>query len=382
MKTIIIILVAYLVIINIGAFILYGADKRKARRGKWRVSEATLIWIAILGGSLGAYLGMKYWHHKTQHKKFRYGLPAILIIQVLLPPALIIGASCYLIGYSLRPGGKEATDAQILQMLRTDHPGTLDWAYDLQRKGVLRDTFIVNDRGLRLHALYAHHPEAQGTAVLVHGYTDTAWSMMMFGKLYYDTLHYNILLPEHQRHGESEGDAIQMGWLDRLNIERWIDIADSLWSGTPIYLHGVSMGGATVMMCSGDALPSSVKGIIDDCGFTSVWDEFSGEIANQFGLPVHPLLDVASFICNLRYGWNFKEASALEQVRKSTLPMLFIHGGADDYVPTAMVHPLYEAKTQGYKQLWIAPGSAHAVSYRDHREEYKVQLLEFLKHTK
>ena len=82
----------YLAIINIVTFFLYGIDKWKAKRSKWRVSEGTLIWLAILGGSIGALLGMKTWHHKTQHKKFKYGIPLILLTQI----ALIIYLLCKL----------------------------------------------------------------------------------------------------------------------------------------------------------------------------------------------------------------------------------------------------------------------------------------------
>lgn len=301
-----------------------------------------------------------------------------LIVIVLLSAALLYGGASYLLSYSLNPDGKAERDAQSMEML-ADYPGVVEWVDSMTNNGLLRDTFIVNDKGVRLHALYASCPEAKGTAVLVHGYTDNALRMLMLGKLYRDSLQFNIIAPDHERHGMSGGDAIQMGWLDRLNVERWISVADSIWNGAPIYLHGISMGAATVMMCSGDELPASVKGIIEDCGYTSVWDEFSGEIKNQFGLPVHPLMDVASMLCQWKYGWNFKQASALEQVRRSTLPMLFIHGDADDFVPTAMVYPLYEAKQKGEKHLWIAKGSAHARAYHDHPDEYFNQMKQFIK---
>ncbi len=309
-------------------------------------------------------------------KKRRFVIILLVAVGVIL--FTLLGGATYLLSYSLNPAGKEVRDANTRAWLQEMYPGTVEWMDSLSAAGVLRDTFIVNDRGIRLHAYYATCDSAQGTAILVHGYTDEARRMMMFGQLYYDTLHYNILLPDHQRHGQSEGDAIQMGWLDRLNVERWISISDSLWQGRPTILHGVSMGGATVMMCSGDTLPASVRGIIDDCGYTSVWDEFAGEIHNQFHLPVHPLMDVASVLCQWRYGWNFREASAIEQVRKSTLPMLFIHGDADTFVPTAMVYQLYDAKQTGYKNLWIAPGTVHARAYHDYPQEYLQQVRDFL----
>ena len=85
---------------------------------------------------------------------------------------------------------------------------------------------------------------------------------------------------------------------------------------------------------------------MEDCGYTSVWDEFRGELKELFGLPAFPLLHTASWLCRQEYGWDFREASALEQVKKCTLPMLFIHGDADTFVPTWMAYPLYEAKPE------------------------------------
>ena len=74
----------YLLAINAVAFIVYGIDKYKAKKAKWRIPEATLLLLAVLGGSIGAWMGMKVWHHKTMHKKFKYGIPAILLMQIAL----------------------------------------------------------------------------------------------------------------------------------------------------------------------------------------------------------------------------------------------------------------------------------------------------------
>jgi len=77
-------LLYYLIVINVVTFLIYGIDKWKAKQGSWRISEASLLILAVIGGSIGALLGMKIWHHKTMHKKFKYGLPLILIIQIIL----------------------------------------------------------------------------------------------------------------------------------------------------------------------------------------------------------------------------------------------------------------------------------------------------------
>jgi len=78
------IVLIYLAVINAVTFFMYGVDKWKARKSKWRIRETALLGLAVLGGSIGAWLGMKVWHHKTQHKKFKYGVPAIIIVQLAL----------------------------------------------------------------------------------------------------------------------------------------------------------------------------------------------------------------------------------------------------------------------------------------------------------
>ena len=84
MNTLYCYLAYYLLAINAVTFIVYGIDKYKAKKAKWRISEATLLLLAVLGGSIGAWMGMKVWRHKTMHKKFKYGIPAILMIQIAL----------------------------------------------------------------------------------------------------------------------------------------------------------------------------------------------------------------------------------------------------------------------------------------------------------
>ena len=83
------IILGYLLAINIATFFLYGIDKYKAKKGRWRISEATLLMMAVIGGCIGAWAGMRLWHHKTMHKKFNYGIPIIIIIQVALAVYLL-----------------------------------------------------------------------------------------------------------------------------------------------------------------------------------------------------------------------------------------------------------------------------------------------------
>ena len=304
------------------------------------------------------------------------------LITLLVIAALLVGGGFYMLNYALKPEGLETRSRQISDTyayLYEDYMELYSWIDSLRTTKALRDTVIQSHRGESLHALYVRAAQPTGrTAVIVHGYTDNAVRMLPIGHLYSHHLGYNILLPDLHAHGLSEGDAVQMGWLDRLDVLQWMDTANRLFGdSTRMVVHGVSMGAATTMMVSGEELPPYVKCFVEDCGYTSVWDEFKGELKNQFGLPAFPLLDVASWLCKLKYGWSFREASALEQVRKCTLPMFFIHGDADDFVPTWMVHPLYEAKPQP-KELWLVPGAAHAVSYKENKAEYTCRVQDFV----
>ena len=309
-------------------------------------------------------------------KGIKYSLLGLLAVIVIA----LTGASFYMLGYSLRPEHNKGKDIPgSYEYMLSEYPQIKPWIDSLQTVGALRDTFIINPDGVQLHAIYAAAPEpTHKTAVIVHGYTDDCIRMLMIGYLYNKDLKYNILLPDLQNQGLSGGPAIQMGWKDRLDVLRWMDIANDIYGGnTQMVVHGISMGAATTMMVSGEPQQPFVKCFVEDCGYTSVWDEFSYELKGQFGLPPFPLMYTTSWLCNAKYGWNFKEASSLNQVRKCKLPMFFIHGDADTYVPTWMVYPLYEAKSEP-KELWLAPGATHAMSYKDHPEEYTERVKNFV----
>ena len=137
------------------------------------------------------------------------------------------------------------------------YPGILAWYDGLHEKGVFRDTTMTGENGYKLHAVYAPADgPAEGTAVVVHGYTDNHICFLNLVRMYRDSLHYNVMVPDLHYHGYSEGRAVQMGWLDRLDVRRWAEMAHDIWNDDFLVVHGVSMGGATTMMLSGDDMTS------------------------------------------------------------------------------------------------------------------------------
>lgn len=154
---------------------------------------------------------------------------------------------------------------------------------------------------------------------------------------------FHVLAPDLRGHGESDGEYIGMGWHDRLDILQWIEEVIELDPYAEIVLFGVSMGGATVMMTSGEDLPPNVKVIVEDCGYSSVSDVFVYQLDDLFGLPEFPVMNAANTITNIRAGFDLYEASAVEQVAKSVKPILFIHGDQDTFVPYEMLEEVYAA---------------------------------------
>ena len=275
-------------------------------------------------------------------------------------------------------GDREKTESR--------YPGIMTWYDGLHDKGVFRDTTLTGEGGYKLHAVFApasNPAKAQGTAVVIHGYTDNHICFLNLVKMYRDDLNYNVMVPDLHYHGLSEGRAVQMGWFDRFDVKRFAEMAHNIWGDDFMVVHGVSMGGATTMMLSGDDdLPPYIRAFVEDCGYSSVWDQLTHNLKDSYHLPPFPFLTSASIVCKNRYGWSFKEASSVNQLAKSERPMLFIHGEKDDFVPTEHVYKNYEAKTKGYKELWIAPESKHAMSFKDHPAEYTEHVRTFLNKVK
>ena len=166
-------------------------------------------------------------------------------------------------------------------------------------------------------------------------------------------------------------------WLDRLDVKEWINLTPGIFGDSiQAVVHGISMGAATTMMTSGEVLPEYIRCFVEDCGYISVWEQFKKELKEQFNLPAFPLLYTASWICEIQNGWNFHEASAIEQVKKCDKPMFFIHGDKDDFVPTYMVNEVYAAKSEP-KEIWIVPETDHATSYKNYPEEYTKRVKAF-----
>ena len=311
----------------------------------------------------------------------RRTMMGLMAVCGLVAVVLLLGGY-YLTSLALRPS-VQRDDAVCYARFTEYFPSLKAWGDTMRSSEQWQETTLTADDGTVLQGflLKADKP-TQRTALLIHGYRDHPFGMLQIAWLYREHLGCNILLPTLRFHGQSGGVAIHMGWNDRLDIKRWIaEVPTLMGSEQQIVVHGISMGAATTMMLSGEAdLPESVRCFVEDCGYTSVWEQFKKELKEDYHLPVFPVLYAANLMCRWRFGWDFREASAIEAVQRSTRPMLFIHGEEDYRVPTAMVEPLYHAKggNEADKALWIAPQTGHALAFSDHPEEYTQRVKEFV----
>lgn len=244
---------------------------------------------------------------------------------------------------------------------------------------IFEDYSIVNADGYKLCGYLLKSERPSDIYVFCsHGYR--CWGKREFrliAKFYHD-LGYNVFLVDHQAHGDSEGKYVGFGALESRDAMQWLDfLIDSFGSDIKIILHGISMGCATVTLMSGKKeLPENVKFTVADCGYTSPWNEFAYHMKSSHA-PTFPLLDVANLFNRMIAKYDFKKTDSLESVRHAQLPMLFVHGSKDAFVPTYMVNELYEACTSE-KELLIVDGAAHAESYMIDSQTYEEKVKGFI----
>ena len=251
---------------------------------------------------------------------------------------------------------------------------TIQWLLNISNYS---DVYIESFDKLKLHGyMILNENSTDNWVITVHGYTGKGLQMSSYAKKFYD-MGYNILIPDLRGHGESEGNYIGMGWYDRLDILKWINLIIEGNENSKIIIHGIYMGAATVSMVSGEVLPNNVKAIIADCGYTSVWEQFSHQLKAIYSLPNFPVMNASSLIARFKTGYGLKEASALKQVKKSKTPILFIHGDKDDFVPYRMMDELYNAANCEKEKLTIH-GAGHAKSSKVDPDLYWSTIENFI----
>ncbi|OJG28087.1 hypothetical protein RU98_GL001335 [Enterococcus caccae] len=245
------------------------------------------------------------------------------------------------------------------------------------QQGFAQDHWLKIGEDKLYSRLIIPHPESKKWVICVHGYRSFGKRDMAFVASKFSEQGYNILIPDLRSHGLSTGNVIGMGWLDRLDLLKWIEEVIRLEAQAEIILFGGSMGAATVMMTSGEVLPNNIKGLVVDCGYSSVYNEFGAMLRSAFKLPAFPILTIANVLAKKKVGYSLKEASSTAQLAKNNLPTLLIHGTGDKFVPHQMLYDNMEA-TKGIKESLIVEQAPHLSSFIYEPDHYFATVFEFI----
>lgn len=317
-------------------------------------------------------------------------LIAVLII-VIISIVATIGIGNYFVNYAIlrtgNGGDREVKNADSITVANIDNEAEKiieenkknekqlanEWSETIENKKVeVKAKDGITLRGTQ----YIKDESSNKWAIILHGYRSTPNSIISIG-MHFSKEGYNVLIPSMRACSESDGEYIGMGWLDKEDLQCWINLIIKQNENAEIILHGSSMGAATVLMASGKDLPINVKAIVADSGYTSVWDIFASEAKARFNLPTFPVLNMFEIVANVRANYDIKEASALEQVKNNKTPILFIHGDADDFVPEYMCEELYEAANCKKDKL-IIHDAGHTDSKYKEPETYYNKIFEWV----
>lgn len=237
---------------------------------------------------------------------------------------------------------------------------------------------VTSHDGLKLYARYYHRSDDAPVAIVMHGYRSNYCRDGNGGFSMLRDMGFNILMPDQRAHGKSEGKVITYGIKERYDCLAWVEyIKKRDGNDVKIALMGVSMGAATVMMASDIVPEENVKVIVSDCGYSSP-KEIICHVAKKMKLPPlisYPFVVMGAFLFGRV---NINESSAVKSLEKTTIPVLFIHGEDDGFVPCSMSQKCFEFCSSP-KEILTVPGASHGVSYYVDNVKYEQTARNFVK---
>lgn len=242
------------------------------------------------------------------------------------------------------------------------------------------DVWMESFDGLRLHGVLLKNGDGKKLLIEVHGFRSSAAHDFTAALPYFYGKGFSILMIDLRAHGESEGEYITFGVHERCDLRDWAYFAmEKLGTDIEIVLHGISMGASTVLMASALDLPENVCGIIADSGYTSPYDIFVRVLGHSFHAKPFPILPITQLMAEHKANFGFKDASTLDALEENTVPVLFVHGEDDDFVPIEMSEANYNA-CRAEKRFVRVPNARHACGYVADKPRCEQALDEFLDH--
>lgn len=270
-------------------------------------------------------------------------------------------------------GGNIGNEAKVNTVFKQDIDEGRNWISSLEFK----EEWITSYDGTKLYGRFYENPGSKTTILMMHGFRSNALHDFSCAfKFYYDK-GFNLMVPDQRAHGKSEGKYITYGVKERYDALAWLNHVNTLIPDGTLYATGVSMGATTVLMAAGLDLPPNLKGIIADCGFTSPAEIIKKVMTADMKLPLFPLYYTTRVMTRAFAGFDFEEYSAVTAVAESKVPILFLHGKEDGFVPFSMGEQIYDATLCEKKAVWVV-GADHGCSFLVDREGCTTALSGFL----
>jgi len=239
-----------------------------------------------------------------------------------------------------------------------------------------QEIYIDSQYGYKIHGFFFSNNNSKNIIILCHGIN---WSL--YGSAKYMDMFlkrgFAVFIYDHRNHGLSGGRDTSFGYYEKFDLKKCTDyLFNKFGEDIIVGLHGESMGAGIVLQ--NIAIDQRIKFCIEDCGYSDAEDLFKHRLEKDYNIKRFPLIKLSSKITKMRVGWEFKDVSPITTLPMVKIPILFIHGDEDDYVPTFMCKQMYKIK-KGYKDIYIASNTGHAEAYWKNKDEYENKVDIFLK---
>ena len=303
----------------------------------------------------------------------------MIILAVLIVLIAIIGYVS--VEVSIKRGQYDSNDKSLPTYIKTEYENSViaDMQLkikDLQNKNPPKEVSITSFDGLKLFG-YEYQSNTDLWAICVHGYTANHTYVEDIGYHYFEN-GYNVLTPDLRTHGKSEGRYISMGYFDSQDIILWCQYILSKNANAKIVLHGESMGAATVMMAAANKnCPSNVFATIEDSGYTNANTMMAEQLKERYKLPKFPIINLLNISVKIRSKYYLTDASPIDLLKNTNIPILFIHGDRDNFVKPYMQNQLFESYN-GPKQKLTVKDAYHVASRNIDKDTYYKTVFNFL----
>ncbi len=302
-------------------------------------------------------------------------LSIIILIIFALAYYLIVGAIMFKFTFAKRGKNSRAFKKNIDQLIKQYNIDLCWW-----EKVKFETVKIENREKMKLVGHFFDN-NSDKTVIIVHGYGGSYIEMQPYCK-FFMARNFNILAVDNRAHGDSEGRCLGFGWYDRLDILDWLDFLNKKNPEQKIVLFGVSMGATAVCCASGEKLPSNVVAAISDCAFANGEKQIRQVVAKKF--PIGKLF-IKHFLSYLKrvHSFDIMQVDAIKQVKNTKIPILYIAGQADDFVPVQNLFDLYSATPENLREKYVVQDAGHSLSYATAGVMYERKINSFLTmHTK